>query len=61
MMVAATTTGTYVTAAANALASRACGVLEQTGITDTPPNPATPVAYTRANVPLIVAHYKTTV
>jgi hypothetical protein len=36
-------------------------VFEQTGITDTPPNPATMAAYTRTFIRLISAHYVTTV
>lgn len=57
----ASTTATVVGAALTTLAGRTCGVLEQTGITDTPPNPGVPVAYTRAFVPNIFAHFKTTV
>ena len=58
MACAATTTGTYMAATTTVLSQRTCGVLEQTGITDTPPNPAVPVTFTRTFAPLIAAHYK---
>ncbi len=61
MATMASTTATVQGCAMTALAGRTCGILEQTGITDTPPNPGVPVAYTRAFVPAIFAHYKTTV
>lgn len=61
MLCMASTTATVQGCAMTTLAGRTCGLLEQTSITDTPPNPGVPVAYTRAFVPAIFAHYKTTV
>jgi hypothetical protein len=62
MMVVASATATYMCAGSQtALSLRTCGVLEQTGITDTPPNPGVPVAYTRTFVPLLSAHYNSVI
>lgn len=61
MMCAASTTATYICSAATALRHRTCGLLQQTSITDTPPNPGVPTTFAQTFFPAISAHFKSTV
>lgn len=61
MMCAATTTGTYICSTASALRHRACGLQQQSSITDTPPNPGVPTTFASTFFPSLVAHYRSTV